>query len=65
MGSLSEQHEEIKIADSTVHYQRFSKIFRGACPRTPLELFGTSGTRNTGQLCLWRNLQQASHSLET
>ena len=40
MGSLSEQYEVIKIADSTVHFQRFEKLkFQkssgGACPRTP------------------------------
>jgi len=53
-----------------VHFQRsdkckFQTISGGACPRTPLELFGASGTRNTGHLRLWRNLQQASHALET
>ena len=70
MGSLSKQRERNKTADSTVHFQlsdkcKFKKTSGGACPRTPLELFGASGTRNTGHLRLWRNLQQASHSLET
>ena len=70
MGSLSKQHERNQMADSTVHFQRsekckFQKISGGAFPRTPLELFGASGTRNTGHLSLWRNLQQASHALET
>ena len=70
MGSLSKQHEGNKMTDSTVHFQRsekckFKKISAVACPRTPLEFFGTSGTRNTGHLRLWCNLQQASHALET
>ena len=71
MGSLSKQHGRNKMADSTVHLQRsevlvqISKISGGTCSRTSLELFGASGTRNTGHLRLWRNLQQASHALET
>ena len=55
MGSLRKQHERNKMADSTVHFQRsekckFQKISGGACPQTSLELFGASGTRNTGHL---------------
>jgi len=70
MSSLSKQHKRNKMADLMVHFQRsdkrkFQKIFGGACPGTPLELFGASGTRNTGHLHLWCNLQQASHALQT
>ena len=70
VGSLSKQHAKTKMAESTVHFQRYEKCkfqtFSGAaCPRTPLELFGASGTRNTGHLRLCRNLQQASYSLVT
>ena len=70
MGSLSKQHQKTKIADSTVHFQpfekcKFQKISGKACPRCPLEFLGASGTRNTGHLWLWCNLQQQSHSLET
>ena len=71
MGSLSKQHEKTKLADLTVHFQRFEKCkfkkcSEGACPWTPLELlFASSSSRNTGHLCLSRNLQQASHSTET
>ena len=70
MGFLSKQHERNKMADSMVHIQRsekckFQKISGGACLRVSLELFGASGTRNSGHFRLWRNLQQASHALET
>ena len=53
MGSLSKQHERNKLANSTVNFQRSEKCKFGknsgeACPRSPLELFGASGTRHTG-----------------
>ena len=41
-------------------WRKFQKI-----SGTSQELFGASGTRNTGHLRHWRNLQQASHALET
>ena len=70
MRSFSNQRERNKMADSTVPFQqsekcRFQKISGGACLWTPLDLFGASTTRDTGHLHLWRNLQRASHTLET
>ena len=40
----------------------FKRFSGGACPRTPLEFFSSSRTRNKGHFSLLRNLQQISHS---
>ena len=47
---------------------KFNRFSREACPppppRTSLEFFGPSRTRNKGHVSLLHNLQQISHSLE-
>ena len=62
MGPLSKQHERNKMADLTVHFQRsekckFQNISGGLCPRTPLELFGASGARNTPSISRFGNFK--------